>query len=76
MITRFSGLTPTRSRAVVHDNLVFTVAVTPGTRLRRFSTCMTHDAHVIPSIARSTVATGSVLSVRTTPSVTAANPSG
>jgi enamine deaminase RidA (YjgF/YER057c/UK114 family) len=29
MITRFSGLTPTRSRAVIHDNLVFTVAVTP-----------------------------------------------
>jgi enamine deaminase RidA (YjgF/YER057c/UK114 family) len=27
MITRFSGLTPTRSRAVVHDGLVFTVAV-------------------------------------------------
>ena len=29
MITRFSGLTPTRSRAVVHDKLVFTVAVAP-----------------------------------------------
>ena len=29
MITRFPGLTPTRSRAVVHDKLVFTVAVTP-----------------------------------------------
>jgi len=29
MITRFPGLTPTRSRAVVHDGLVFTVAVTP-----------------------------------------------
>jgi enamine deaminase RidA (YjgF/YER057c/UK114 family) len=29
LITRFSGLTPTRSRAVVHDNLVFTVAVAP-----------------------------------------------
>jgi enamine deaminase RidA (YjgF/YER057c/UK114 family) len=29
MIKRFSGLTPTRSRAVIHDNLVFTVAVTP-----------------------------------------------
>jgi enamine deaminase RidA (YjgF/YER057c/UK114 family) len=29
LITRFSGLTPTRSRAVVHDNLVFTVAVSP-----------------------------------------------
>jgi enamine deaminase RidA (YjgF/YER057c/UK114 family) len=29
MITRFSGLTPTRSRAVVHDGLVFTVAVSP-----------------------------------------------
>ena len=29
MITRFSGLTPTRSRAVVHDGLVLTVAVTP-----------------------------------------------
>jgi enamine deaminase RidA (YjgF/YER057c/UK114 family) len=29
MIQRFSGLTPTRSRAVVHDNLVFAVAVTP-----------------------------------------------
>jgi enamine deaminase RidA (YjgF/YER057c/UK114 family) len=27
MITRFPGLTPTRSRAVVHDGLVFTVAV-------------------------------------------------
>lgn len=33
MITRFEGLTPTRSRAVVydggHDGLVFTVAVSP-----------------------------------------------
>ncbi len=29
MITRFTGLTPTRSRAVVHDDLVFTVAVAP-----------------------------------------------
>jgi enamine deaminase RidA (YjgF/YER057c/UK114 family) len=29
MITRFPGLTPTRSRAVVHDSLVFTVAVSP-----------------------------------------------
>ena len=29
MITRFPGLTPTRSRAVVHDGLVLTVAVTP-----------------------------------------------
>ncbi len=27
MINRFPGLTPTRSRAVVHDGLVFTVAV-------------------------------------------------
>jgi hypothetical protein len=29
MITRFPGLTPTRSRAVVHNGLVFTVAVSP-----------------------------------------------
>ncbi len=29
MIHRFAGLTPTRSRAVVHDNLVLTVAVAP-----------------------------------------------
>jgi enamine deaminase RidA (YjgF/YER057c/UK114 family) len=29
MINRFRGLTPTRSRAVVHDDLVFTVAVAP-----------------------------------------------
>ncbi len=29
MITRFPGLTATRSRAVVHDGLVFTVAVSP-----------------------------------------------
>ena len=29
MITRFPGLTPTRSRAVAHENLVFTVAVAP-----------------------------------------------
>jgi enamine deaminase RidA (YjgF/YER057c/UK114 family) len=29
MIQRFTGLTPTRSRAVVHDGLVFTVAVAP-----------------------------------------------
>ena len=29
MINRFSGLTPTRSRAVVHEGLVFTVAVAP-----------------------------------------------
>ena len=29
MITRFPGLTPTRSRAVGHDGLVFTVAVSP-----------------------------------------------
>ena len=29
MIKRFPGLTPTRSRAVVHDGLVFTVAVSP-----------------------------------------------
>ena len=29
MITRFPGLTPTRSRAVSHDDLVFTVAVVP-----------------------------------------------
>jgi enamine deaminase RidA (YjgF/YER057c/UK114 family) len=29
MITRYSGLTPTRSRAVATDSLVFTVAVSP-----------------------------------------------
>jgi len=29
MISRFAGLTPTRSRAVVHDDLVFSVAVSP-----------------------------------------------
>jgi enamine deaminase RidA (YjgF/YER057c/UK114 family) len=29
MITRFPGLTPTRSRAVVNDDLVLTVAVAP-----------------------------------------------
>ena len=29
MIQRFAGLTPTRSRAVAHDDLVFTVAVAP-----------------------------------------------
>ena len=29
MITRFPGLNPTRSRAVVHDDLVMTVAVAP-----------------------------------------------
>ena len=29
MITRFPGLTPTRSRALVHDDLVLTVAVAP-----------------------------------------------
>jgi enamine deaminase RidA (YjgF/YER057c/UK114 family) len=29
MIARFPGLTPTRSRAVVHDGLVYTVAVSP-----------------------------------------------
>ena len=29
MITRFRGLTPTRSRAVATDDLVFTVAVAP-----------------------------------------------
>ena len=29
MITRFPGLSPTRSRAVVHDDLVLTVAVAP-----------------------------------------------
>ena len=29
MIERFPGLTPTRSRAVVHDDLVLTVAVAP-----------------------------------------------
>jgi enamine deaminase RidA (YjgF/YER057c/UK114 family) len=29
MITHFPGLTPTRSRAVVHGGLVFTVAVSP-----------------------------------------------
>jgi 3-hydroxyisobutyrate dehydrogenase len=29
MIKRFPGLAPTRSRAVVHDDLVFTVAVAP-----------------------------------------------
>jgi enamine deaminase RidA (YjgF/YER057c/UK114 family) len=29
MITRFPGLTPTRSRAVMHDDHVFTVAVAP-----------------------------------------------
>jgi enamine deaminase RidA (YjgF/YER057c/UK114 family) len=29
MINRFAGLTPTRSRAVVHGGLVFTVAVAP-----------------------------------------------
>jgi enamine deaminase RidA (YjgF/YER057c/UK114 family) len=29
MINRFTGLTPTRSRAVVHDGLIFTVAVAP-----------------------------------------------
>jgi enamine deaminase RidA (YjgF/YER057c/UK114 family) len=29
MIDRFPGLTSTRSRAVVHDDLIFTVAVAP-----------------------------------------------
>jgi len=29
MISRFAGLTPTRSRAVAHGGLVFTVAVSP-----------------------------------------------
>jgi hypothetical protein len=29
MITRFAGLTPTRSRAVAYGDLVFTVAVAP-----------------------------------------------
>jgi enamine deaminase RidA (YjgF/YER057c/UK114 family) len=29
MISRFPGLTPTRSRAVVQDDVVFTVAVAP-----------------------------------------------
>lgn len=29
MIVRHPGLTPTRSRAVIHDGLVFTVAVSP-----------------------------------------------
>ena len=29
MISRFAGLAPTRSRAVVHGGLVFTVAVSP-----------------------------------------------
>ncbi|MDO8981474.1 MAG: RidA family protein [Afipia sp.] len=29
MIARFPGLTPTRSRAVVHDDIVLTVAVAP-----------------------------------------------
>jgi enamine deaminase RidA (YjgF/YER057c/UK114 family) len=29
MIRRFGGLTPTRSRAVIYDDLVFTVAVAP-----------------------------------------------
>jgi enamine deaminase RidA (YjgF/YER057c/UK114 family) len=29
MIRRFPGLAPTRSRAVIHDDLVFTVAVAP-----------------------------------------------
>ena len=29
MIDRFAGYTPTRSGAVAHDNLVFTVAVAP-----------------------------------------------
>src|SRR3954451_22273691 len=29
MINRFPGLAPTRSRAVAHDGLVFTVAVAP-----------------------------------------------
>jgi enamine deaminase RidA (YjgF/YER057c/UK114 family) len=29
MIIRFSGLTPTRSRAVIHGGLVYTVAVSP-----------------------------------------------
>src|SRR6186997_75216 len=29
MIERFPGLTPTRSRAVSHEDLVFTVAVAP-----------------------------------------------
>ena len=29
MISRFPGLTPTRSRAVAHGDLVFTVAVAP-----------------------------------------------
>lgn len=29
-ITRFPGLTPTRSRAVTYEDLVFTVAVTPN----------------------------------------------
>ena len=29
MITRFPGFTPTRSRAVIYDDLVMTVAVAP-----------------------------------------------
>jgi enamine deaminase RidA (YjgF/YER057c/UK114 family) len=30
MITRFAGPPPTRSRAVIHDGLVYTVAVSPA----------------------------------------------
>src|SRR5690625_6958090 len=36
-----------------------TVAVTPGRRVKRFSTRATHEEHVIPETARSSSTTGS-----------------
>src|SRR5690625_7210771 len=41
-----------------------TVAVTPGRRVKRFSTRATHEEHVIPETARSSSTTGSAAGVK------------
>ena len=59
MISRFPGLTPTRSRAVVHGDLVFTVAVAPDpvtssmyvqSVKARLALCGSHKSKILSAI--------------------------
>jgi enamine deaminase RidA (YjgF/YER057c/UK114 family) len=51
MIQRFPGLTPTRSRAVTHDGLVYTVAVSPDADANVFDQTRKALARIDESLA-------------------------
>jgi len=62
MITRFPGLTPTRSRAVVHDGLVFTVAVSPDGKAGFYEQTVKALRRIDESLAMSGTDKGHILS--------------